>query len=146
MSSKGDRPDPFRNLSIDVPRAIGQLFDGELGPEDFEVERRPAVDVQMVIEQVWRHYEPFTDPGTLTGLPDEEIQERVGALTEAEFAKRAVAWMEEGIPAVVLAVSNPDDLIHEYSIGDGHRRLALAAALGCETVALVILKRKAVRR
>ncbi len=138
--------DPYRNLNIDVPRAIGELFEGEIGLDDFEMERRPSAEVQMVIEQVWRHYEPFVDPGTLAGLSAVEIQDRVTALTDAEFAKRAVGWVQEGLPAVVLAVCNPDDLLHEYRIGDGQRRLALAAGLGLESIAVVILKPKTARR
>jgi hypothetical protein len=146
MTAMAEQLDPFRNLNIDVPRAIGELFDGDVGLEDFEMERRPAAEVQMVIEQVWRQYEPFIDPGALAGLPADEIQDRVAALTDAEFAKRAVSWIHEGLPAVILAVCDPDALLHEYHIGDGQRRLALAAGLGLETIAVVILKRKTARR
>ncbi len=146
MNAMVEPLDPFRNLKIDVPRAIGELFAGEVSLEDFEMERRPAAEVQMVIEQVWRQYEPFVDPGVLAGLTPAEIQDRVTALTDAEFAKRAVSWIHDGLPAVVLAVCDPDALLHEYRIGDGQRRLALAAGLGLESIAVVILKRKSERR
>lgn len=141
MNSTRTARGPFRNLSVDLPRAIGVYFGDEYQVSDFEVECRPGVSVELLIEQVWRHYTPFIEANALKDLPIQELSNTVANLTDNEFAKRAVEWVDDGVPAVVLAVTNPQDLLHEYRLIDGERRLALAAALGQDEIASIIAKK-----
>ena len=141
MNSTRTARGPFRNLSVDLPRAIGVYFGDEVQVSDFEVECRSGVPIELLIEQVWQHYEPFIQANALKDLPIQELSNTVASLTDNEFAKRAVEWVEDGIPALVLAVTNPHDLLHEYRLIDGQRRLALAAALEQEEIATIIAKK-----
>ena len=141
MNSTRTARGPFRNLSVDLPRAIGVYFGDEYQVSDFEVECRSGVSIELLIEQVWQHYDPFIQANTLKDRPIQELSNTVVSLTDNEFAKRAVEWVEDGIPALVLAVTNPHDLLHEYRLIDGQRRLALAAALGQEEIATIIAKK-----
>jgi hypothetical protein len=141
MNSTRTARGPFRNLSVDLPRAIGVYFGDEYQVSDFEVECRSGVSVELLIEQVWQHYTPFIGANALKDLSLQELSNTVANLTDNEFAKRAVEWVDDGVPAVVLAVTNPQDLLHEYRMIDGERRLALAAALGQEEIASIIAKK-----
>jgi hypothetical protein len=141
MTSTRTARGPFRNLSVDLPRALGAQFGDDVQVSDFEVECRAGVSIELLIEQVWQQYEPFIEANSLVDLPVPELSNRVAGLTDTEFAKRAVEWIDDGIPAVVLAVINPADLLHQYRVIDGQRRLALAAALGQEEIATIIAKR-----
>ncbi len=141
MNSTRTARGPFRNLSVDLPRAIGVYFGDEYQVSDFEVECRSGVSIELLIEQVWQHYDPFIEANALKDLPLRELSNTVASLTDTEFAKRAEEWVQDGIPALVLAVTNPQDLLHEYQLIDGQRRLALAAGLGQEEIATIIAKK-----
>ena len=55
MNSTRTARGPFRNLSVDLPRAIGVYFGDEYQVSDFEVECRSGVSIELLIEQVWQH-------------------------------------------------------------------------------------------
>ncbi|MBW2712941.1 MAG: hypothetical protein JRC77_04245 [Deltaproteobacteria bacterium] len=141
MTSTRTARGPFRNLSVDLPRAIGAYFGDEYQVSDFEVECRTGVSIELLIEQVWQHYEPFIEANALQDKSIPELSNIVAGLTDTEFAKRTVEWVADGVPAVVLAVTNPQDLLHEYHLIDGQRRLALASALGQGEIATIIAKK-----
>lgn len=81
------------------------------------------------------------EPGELRGLSRDELSDELTKFRGSEWADRAMEWLEEGIPAVVVAQSRDAS-----AIADGRGRVSLAVGLGIQRLPVIILREIRKRR
>jgi hypothetical protein len=136
------RSDPFRELESEAARAVRSLFGERASMADFEIDRRSEAPLDLVLAQVGNGHAGALGPGSLQGRSRDELRRVLADQGGEAWARQALRWIEEGIPALVLVVVGSRNLLDEYRLGPGDDRLALASALGLETVPIAILRRR----
>lgn len=135
--------DPFRNLDADLRDALehmGELAETQLGPDDFRVERHPAVAVRDLPALKGFDYSSWGEwrEGELAEIRaeggDEALHDELARFRGPGWADRAMRWLEDGVPAVVLmeTPSGYEDL------ADGRGRVSFATGMGIESVPVAV--------
>lgn len=138
----GGSADPFRELESDAARAVRHVFGPRTSLAAFEIERRSEAPLDLVCKQVENGHAAFLRPGSLEGASPEELARVLTEKRGGAWARRALRWIEEGLPALVLVVVDSRNLLDEYRLGEGEDRLVLARALGLGSVPVAILRRR----
>ena len=135
--------DPFRYIRNDLADVISECYENDYETNDFLLDERRSVPIQEIICMALPAYVPFIKPESLANRKPEEIFNILKDIKGEEFSKRALVWLAEGFPAVVFFnMSRPKSRKPLYMLCDGHKRLALANAIGIKTLDLVIAQRK----
>lgn len=134
--------DPYRNQEHDVLEALDHATDGgaigSMDPADWTIKRAVSVPVAEVLNyddySSWGEWEV----GELQELDRDELEAELKSFRGDDWAQRALAWLDDGIPAVVVTL---DDAAFE-GVSDGRGRLSFAVGMGIENVPVVWVTKK----
>ena len=131
--------DPFRYADRDIEDALDHAYDfgASTDPSDYKITREEHVPIEDVLYHddysSWGEWEP----GELAALDAEAMQE-LESYRGVGWAHKALGWLEEGIPAIVV--------VEGVGISDGRGRVNFAVGMGIDSVPVIWMKPKNARR
>lgn len=138
--------DPYRNEQKDKHDALLHFFEtidnGEIDPAIKFDESRGIMPLKNILD--WDDYSSWGDFTTdeLKDLEPKELLETLAHFRGSDWANKAITWLSDSIPAIVL-VEGKDSRGHTIrTIGDGRGRVNLAIGLGIKNLPVLILREK----
>ena len=104
-------------------------------------ETRATMPVAEIL--TWDDYSSWGqwEPGELLGLSQAALRAELTGYRGSDWAQRALTWLREGIPAVVLASTRAAD-----AIADGRGRVSLALGYGIQRLPVIVLRERRTQR
>ena len=127
---------PYRNADSDIADAceyVGEMLGTE--PPEFEVsEGRLPLD--EVLE--WDDYGSWGEwsEGELVPMTWDEVRDELASFRGDEWASEALHWLDDGIPAIVLAELDDGTRM----IADGRGRTSFAVGFNFKSVPVLIMQ------
>lgn len=129
--------DPFRNLQRDLREAMQHMRES-YGPMPPLSSLRVTKHRAMPLDTIAGYGDPSGwsewDEGELVGLDTDELRDELESYRGRAFAERALGWLRDGFPAVVLV-----DVGRAVDIADGRGRFSVALATGARTMPAVVV-------
>lgn len=137
---------PFRNAKRDVSHALEHFFGATSRDVDPRVpfeETRAEMPLKKILDD-WDDYAGWGefDPGELSGAPPDEVRAELGSYRGSTWSHRAMTWLKDGVPAVVLVEGKDENGKTMRLLGDGRGRANFAVALGIKTLPVIVLREK----
>jgi hypothetical protein len=134
--------DPFRNSKRDLEQAVIEVFEERFDPDEFVVDYHKSVPLNCILSHIKSSYTPRgLEPDALRDASENEVREELTRIEGTVWTERALPWVNEGFPAIVLVVIRSDIEPLEYILADGQRRVSFAQALGKEEIPILVVKK-----
>lgn len=134
----------FRNLDVDLRDALehmGELAGTAINLDDFRVERHPTVAVRDLLAK-WFDYSSWGEwrEGELAEIRAEDgdmaLHDELTSFRGPEWADRAIGWLTDGVPAIVL-METPDGY---KDLADGRGRVSFVTGMGFKTISVAVVR------
>ncbi len=133
----------YRNARSDIRDALESVANGLEHPEQFDPrttfdETRTTMPVSKILD--WDDYSSWGEfaPRELHGLSEDELRAAFGNYRGSTWAKTALGWIKDGVPAIVLVEGR--SLPGGRVLGDGRGRTSFAVGMGIKTLPVIILR------